>query len=55
MRAVRLVQVGKPFEESDIPIPEIGSSDILIRVAAAASVTRMRIIARTFPKLIVYR
>src|SRR5678810_1431136 len=35
MRAVRLVQVGKPLEESDIPIPEIGSSDILIRVAAA--------------------
>ena len=35
MRAVRLVQVGKPLEESDIPIPEIGSTDILIRVAAA--------------------
>ena len=35
MRAVRLVQVGKPLEEADIPIPEIGSSDILIRVAAA--------------------
>jgi len=35
MRAVRLVQVGKPLAESDIPIPEIGSSDVLIRVAAA--------------------
>ena len=35
MRAVRLVQVGKPLEETDIPIPEIGSSDVLIRVAAA--------------------
>src|SRR6478609_6382431 len=35
MRAVRLVQVGKPLEEADIPIPEIGSSDVLIRVAAA--------------------
>src|SRR5213592_1619478 len=35
MRAVRLVQVGKPLEEADIPIPEIGSSDILIRVTAA--------------------
>jgi D-arabinose 1-dehydrogenase-like Zn-dependent alcohol dehydrogenase len=35
MRAVRLVQVGKSLEEADIPIPEIGSSDVLIRVAAA--------------------
>src|ERR1043166_1481615 len=35
MRAVRLVQVGNPLEQADIPIPEIGSSDVLIRVAAA--------------------
>lgn len=35
MKAVRLGQVGKPLEEVDIPIPEIGSSDVLIRVAAA--------------------
>jgi propanol-preferring alcohol dehydrogenase len=35
MRAVRLTQVGKPLEEAEIPIPEIGSSDVLIRVAAA--------------------
>src|SRR5207237_4795505 len=35
MRAVRLVQVGKPLEQADIPMPEIGSSDVLIRVAAA--------------------
>ena len=35
MRAVRLVRVGKPLEQADIPIPEIGSSDVLIRVAAA--------------------
>src|SRR6478736_2651612 len=35
MRAVRLVQIGKPLEEADIPIPEIGLSDVLIRVAAA--------------------
>jgi propanol-preferring alcohol dehydrogenase len=35
MRAVRLVQVGKPLEEADIPIPEIGPFDVLIRVAAA--------------------
>src|SRR5438093_3996118 len=35
MRAMRLVQVGKPLEQADIPTPEIGSSDVLIRVAAA--------------------
>src|SRR4030095_15553196 len=35
MRAVRLVQAEKPLEEADIPTPEIGSSDVLIRVAAA--------------------
>ncbi len=35
MRAVRLVQVGKPLEEADISIPEIGPSDVLIRVVAA--------------------
>src|SRR5436189_4903819 len=35
MRAVRLVQVGKPLEQADIPIPEVGSSDVFIRVAAA--------------------
>ena len=55
MRAVRLVQLGKPLEAADIPIPEIGSSDVLIRVAAAGIVTRMRIIARAFPKSIIYR
>src|SRR5438034_9699695 len=35
MRAVQLVQIGKPLEEADILIPELGSSDVLIRVAAA--------------------
>src|SRR5262249_43266231 len=35
MRAVRLVHVGKPLEQADIPIPEIGSSDVLIRVVAS--------------------
>src|SRR5438067_12324012 len=35
MRAVRLVQVGKPLEYAYIPIPEIGPSDVLIRVDAA--------------------
>src|SRR5690242_20966781 len=35
MRAVRLVEVGKPLEAADVPIQEIGPSDVLIRVAAA--------------------
>jgi len=35
MKAVRLVQVGKLLEEADIPLPEIGTSDVLIRVRAA--------------------
>jgi len=34
MRAVRLTQLGKPLEKADISIPQIGSSDVLIRVAA---------------------
>src|SRR4029077_17043716 len=34
MKSVRLVQVRKPLEEADIPIPDIGSFDVLIRVAA---------------------
>src|SRR6266480_2703069 len=35
MRAVRLTQVGKPLENADVPVPETGSSEVLIRVAAA--------------------
>jgi D-arabinose 1-dehydrogenase-like Zn-dependent alcohol dehydrogenase len=34
MRAVRLVQVGRPLEETEVDLPEIGVSDVLIRVAA---------------------
>src|SRR5437660_8773727 len=34
MKAVRLTQVGKPLEEADVAVPEIGPSDVLIRVAA---------------------
>ncbi len=34
MRAVRLVQLGKPLEEAGVDLPEIGASDVLIRVAA---------------------
>src|SRR5437660_4187262 len=35
MRAVRLTQVGKPLENADVPVPEAGPTDVLIRVAAA--------------------
>src|SRR5438132_13124745 len=34
MKAVRLVEIGKPLEDANVPIPEIGLSDVLIRVAA---------------------
>src|SRR5215467_4644718 len=35
MRAVQLTQIGKALTDSDVAIPEIGSPDVLIRVAAA--------------------
>ena len=35
MRAVQLIQIGKLLENADVPIPEIGAQDVLIRVAAA--------------------
>jgi D-arabinose 1-dehydrogenase-like Zn-dependent alcohol dehydrogenase len=35
MKAVRLTRIGKPLENADIPIPEIGPSDVLVRVGAA--------------------
>src|SRR5438477_11532863 len=35
MKAVRLVEIGKPLEDANVPIPETGLSDVLIRVAAA--------------------
>ena len=34
MRAVRLSQIGKPLEEAEVALPEIGASDVLIRVVA---------------------
>lgn len=34
MRAVRLVQLGKPLEDAEVALPEIGPSDVLVRVAA---------------------
>jgi 2-desacetyl-2-hydroxyethyl bacteriochlorophyllide A dehydrogenase len=35
MKAVRMTQVGQPLELHEIPIPEVGESDILVRVRAA--------------------
>jgi propanol-preferring alcohol dehydrogenase len=35
MRAVRLTRIGKPLEDSEIPIPEIDPVEVLIRVGAA--------------------
>ncbi len=35
MRAVQLTQIGEPLEDADVPIPEIGPADVLIRIAAA--------------------
>ena len=35
MRAVRLVEIGKPLREFDVSIPDIEPSDVLIRVCAA--------------------
>src|SRR5438128_7697843 len=34
MRAVRLTQRGKPLDEREVAVPDIGPSDILVRVAA---------------------
>ena len=35
MRAVRLVEIGHPLEAHDIPMPVLGSDDVLVRVKAA--------------------
>ena len=34
MKAVRLVRLGKPLEDAEVSLPDIGASDVLIRVAA---------------------
>jgi 2-desacetyl-2-hydroxyethyl bacteriochlorophyllide A dehydrogenase len=35
MRAVRLIEVGKPLEMQQIPIPAVGEKDVLVRIRAA--------------------
>jgi 2-desacetyl-2-hydroxyethyl bacteriochlorophyllide A dehydrogenase len=34
MKAVRLVQLDNPLEQADVPLPEIGPADILVRIMA---------------------
>lgn len=35
MKAVRLVEIGKPLQMQEIPVPTIGDRDVLVRVKAA--------------------
>jgi len=35
MKAVRMVEAGKPLELQEIPVPDIGDNDILVRIRAA--------------------
>jgi 2-desacetyl-2-hydroxyethyl bacteriochlorophyllide A dehydrogenase len=35
MKAVRLIKTGKPLEAQEVPIPEVGADDVLVRVKAA--------------------
>ena len=35
MRAVQLTHIGEALEDAELPVPEIGPSEVLIRVAAA--------------------
>jgi len=35
MKAIRLVEIGKPLQEQEIPIPSVGNHDVLVRVEAA--------------------
>jgi len=35
MRALRLVEVGRPLQMQEIPLPPVGERDVLVRVKAA--------------------
>jgi 2-desacetyl-2-hydroxyethyl bacteriochlorophyllide A dehydrogenase len=35
MKAVRLVKTGQPLEMHDVPVPEVGAKDVLVKVKAA--------------------
>src|SRR5437868_13668057 len=34
MKAVQLVRLGKPLEDAEVSLPDIGASEVLVRVAA---------------------
>ncbi|CAN5621070.1 zinc-binding dehydrogenase [soil metagenome] len=34
MKSIRLMQLGQPLQDVEVPVPEIGSADVLVRVAA---------------------
>lgn len=34
MKSVRLAQLGHPLQDAEVPVPEIGPADVLVRVAA---------------------
>jgi len=35
MKAVQLIEIGKPLVERDLPVPDLGSQDVLVRIEAA--------------------
>jgi 2-desacetyl-2-hydroxyethyl bacteriochlorophyllide A dehydrogenase len=35
MKAVRLVEIGKPLEIQEVPVPPVGAGDVLVRIKAA--------------------
>ena len=35
MKAIRMIEPGKPLELQEIPIPRIGEEEVLVRVRAA--------------------
>jgi 2-desacetyl-2-hydroxyethyl bacteriochlorophyllide A dehydrogenase len=35
MKAVRLIEIGKPLEMQDVPVPVVGDRDVLVKVKAA--------------------
>ncbi|MGD2144517.1 MAG: zinc-binding dehydrogenase [Anaerolineae bacterium] len=35
MKAIQIVEIGEPLEEREIPVPEVGARDVLVRIRAA--------------------
>ncbi len=52
MRAVRLVRLGKPLEDAEIALPEIGPPKFWFAWRRAGSAIPMRTIAQAFRRLI---